>query len=137
MNYNIYNLREIIEDEKRIHYLMHLTSIHAKKTITKQMLIQTPNKRRGNTELKTIQHYDLNSIIEHYEAKLKGSDRRFIKAWTKTLKVFKDLKLHMQREEIISALIEQFKMDEKWLRQFSKDELKDMLDRLLKGDTLI
>lgn len=36
-----------------------------------------------------------------------------------------------QREKIIIALMEQYQMEEEWLRQFNKDDLKEMLDDLL------
>jgi len=129
--FNRYDLKQVLEDQSRIDTLMQSAHSYAKKCKSKTLTIDTPKKRRGNQEIRTISHYDLNSLIEHFEKQVKKNDVRFIRRWKAALKDFKNLKLHIQREQVIAVLLEQFTQEEEWLRQFSYVALKEMLDGLL------
>lgn len=131
ISFNRYQLLEIEEDKKRVDLLMRFANSYAKKTKPKMLTIYTPKKRRGNYETRIIQHYDLNSVITYLENKIVGNDTRFVKRWKSAVKDFKNLKLHIQREQVISVLMDQYEQDEQWLRQFSYIKLKELLDGLL------
>lgn len=131
ISFNRYQLLEVIDDKSRIDTLMQSAHSYAKKCKSKTLTIDTPKKRRGNQEIRTIRHYDLNSLIEHFEKQVKKNDVRFIKRWRLALKDFKNLKLYIQREQVIAVLMEQYEQDEEWLRQFSYVSLKELLDGLL------
>jgi len=115
ISFNRYDLKQVLEDQSRIDTLMQSAHSYAKKTKSKTLTIDTPKKRRGNQEIRAIQHYDLNSLIEHFEKQVKKNDVRFIKRWKAALRDFKNLKLHIQREQVIAVLL----------------ELKELLDGLL------
>jgi len=131
ISFNRYDLKQVLEDQSRIEALMQSAHSYAKKTKSKTLTIDTPKKRRGNQEIRTIRHYDLNSLIEHFKKQVKKNDVRFIKKWKVALRDFNNLKLYLQREQVIAVLLEQFTQEEEWLRQFSYVALKELLDGLL------
>lgn len=97
--FNRYDLLEVMKDKDLTHRMMLLVEKYGMRLKQKMMTINTPKKRRGDTETRYIQHFDIDSIIKHSEHKAKSNNKKLAEIWKQYAEDFKRVKEYMIKKQ--------------------------------------